>query len=161
VFTNLLSGTDTLSVSESIGVQANNQLLDAEILSPYLLAAYANATAPGADPLLQAIVADPRIGDAIGRLSAWDFSTPTGNPGRVRSVRQRDGHTRRARNQQQRRDVDLLALARPGRPARGRPDARHASGFPRVVHAAERSGHERVASVPRQLRHQRRQSALH
>jgi penicillin amidase len=78
LFTNLLSGTNTLSVSESIGVQANNQLLDAEILSPYLLAAYANATAPGADPLLQAIVADPRIGDAIGRLSAWDFSTPTG-----------------------------------------------------------------------------------
>jgi penicillin amidase len=78
LFANLLGGTETLSVSESIAAQANNQLLDAEVLSPYLLAAYANATAPGADPLLQAIVADPRIGDAVGRLSVWDFSTPTG-----------------------------------------------------------------------------------
>ncbi len=77
-FDTLLAGTDTLSVSESIAVQANNQMLDAEVLSPYLLTAYANAVAPGADPLLQAIVADPRIGDAIGRLGAWDFSTPTG-----------------------------------------------------------------------------------
>jgi len=77
-FSTLLAGTNTLSVSESIAVQANNQLLDAEVLSPYLLDAYAHATAPGADPLLQAIVADPRIGDAIGRLGAWDFSTPTG-----------------------------------------------------------------------------------
>jgi len=77
-FNTLLAGTNTLSVSESAAVQANNKLLDAEILSPYLLTAYANATAPGADPALAAIVADPRIGDAIGRLSAWDFSTPTG-----------------------------------------------------------------------------------
>jgi penicillin amidase len=58
--------------------QANNQLLDAEVLAPYLLDAYANATAPGAAPELMAIVDDPRVGDAIGRIAAWDFSTPTG-----------------------------------------------------------------------------------
>ena len=79
-FSNLLAGTATLSVAESAALQANNQLLDAEVLSPYLLTAYANATAPGAPPELQAIVADPRIGEAIGRLAAWDFSTPTGIP---------------------------------------------------------------------------------
>jgi penicillin amidase len=73
-----LSGTGSLSVQESQAIQGNNQLLDAEVLSPYLLAAYDNATAPGADPALQAIVADPRIGEAIGRIGAWDFSTPTG-----------------------------------------------------------------------------------
>jgi penicillin G amidase len=77
-FNDYLAGTGKLSVAESASIQANNQMLDAEVLSPYLLAAYANATAPGADPALQAIVADPRIGDAIGRLAAWDFSTPTG-----------------------------------------------------------------------------------
>jgi penicillin amidase len=77
-FDALLGGTGTLSVAESVAVQADNRLLDAAVLSPYLLTAYANATAPGADPLLQAIVSDPRIGDAIGRLAAWDFSTPTG-----------------------------------------------------------------------------------
>ena len=38
-----------MSRAESIAVQANNQLLDAEILSPYLLDAYANATAAGAN----------------------------------------------------------------------------------------------------------------
>jgi len=58
--------------------QANNQLLDAEVLTPYLLDAYANAIAPGAAPELTAIVSDPRVGDAIGRIAAWDFSTPTG-----------------------------------------------------------------------------------
>jgi penicillin amidase len=78
LFSTALGGLDTLSVQESIAIQANNQLLDAEILSPHLLTAYANAIAPGADPALQAIAADPRVAEAIGRLSTWDFSTPTG-----------------------------------------------------------------------------------
>src|SRR4029434_3756618 len=47
-------------------------------LTPYLLTAYANATAPGAAPELQALAADPRVAEAIARLTAWDFSTPTG-----------------------------------------------------------------------------------
>jgi penicillin amidase len=74
----LFAGGGKMSTAESIATQANNQLLDAEILSPYLLDAYANATAVGAPPELTAIVSDPRIGEAISRLSAWDFSTPTG-----------------------------------------------------------------------------------
>jgi len=78
LFSTVLGGSGLLSVQESAAIQANNQLLDAEVLSPYLLTAYANATAPGAPPELQAIVADPRVGEAIGRLAAWDFSTPTG-----------------------------------------------------------------------------------
>jgi len=78
LFDQLLAGGGALSVAESAAVQANQQLLDAEVLTPYLLASYANATAPGADPLLTALVTDPRIGEAISRLAAWDFSTPTG-----------------------------------------------------------------------------------
>ena len=74
----LLAGGGTVSQLEGIQMQANNQLLDAEVLMPYILDAFANATAPGADPTLAAIGADPAIVEAIGRLSAWDFSTPTG-----------------------------------------------------------------------------------
>jgi penicillin amidase len=73
-----LAGGGTLTLPESKAIQGNNQLLDAEVLRPFLLQAYQNATAPGAPPELTSIVADPRIGEAINRLAAWDFSTPTG-----------------------------------------------------------------------------------
>ena len=80
LFENFVGGGGTLSLAESQAIQANNQLLDAETLAPYLFTAYANATAPGAPPELAAIVADPRVGDAIARLSSWDWSSPTGIP---------------------------------------------------------------------------------
>jgi len=78
VFDDIFAGGGKLSQAESIAAQANNQLLDAEIFTPYLQTAHANATAPGAPAELTAIVADPRVGEAIARLAAWDFSTPTG-----------------------------------------------------------------------------------
>ena len=91
LFDGLLAGGGKLSRAESIDVQANNQLLDAEVLTPYILDAYANATDVGAAPELVAIVSDPRVGDAAARLAAWDFSTPTGinegfDPGDVPGV---------------------------------------------------------------------------
>ncbi len=58
--------------------QSNTQELDAELLVPHLLGAFANAAAPGAPPELAALAADPEVAEAIGRLSQWDFSTPTG-----------------------------------------------------------------------------------
>jgi penicillin amidase len=58
--------------------QANTQQLDAEILLPFLLAAFANASAPGAPAALAALASDPDVEEAIGRLGTWDFSTPTG-----------------------------------------------------------------------------------
>jgi penicillin amidase len=61
-------------------VQANNQLLDAEVFTPYLVAAFDHGKAPGAAPALAALAADPRVAEAIGRLRTWDFSTPTGIP---------------------------------------------------------------------------------
>ena len=78
LFDDLLASGGTLSEAESIAVQGNNQLLDAEVLTPFLLDAYDNATAEGAPPELTDIVADARVGEAIGHLAAWDFSTPTG-----------------------------------------------------------------------------------
>ncbi|HKV06893.1 MAG TPA: penicillin acylase family protein, partial [Thermoanaerobaculia bacterium] len=58
--------------------QANNQMLDAEVLTPYLLAAFDRASAPGAPGLLAGLAANPRVSEAIGRLRTWDYSTPTG-----------------------------------------------------------------------------------
>jgi len=60
--------------------QANNQQLDAELMTPFLLEAFENAGAPGAPPELAALAADPKIAEAVGRLSQWDYSTPTGIP---------------------------------------------------------------------------------
>ena len=37
-----------------------------------------NASEPGAPDELAALAADPGVAEAVGRLSQWDFSTPTG-----------------------------------------------------------------------------------
>jgi penicillin G amidase len=67
-----------LSMAELKAMQANNQLMDAEVILPSLLEAYANAQASGAPAALATLAADPRIEEAIGRLVRWDYSTPTG-----------------------------------------------------------------------------------
>ncbi len=60
--------------------QSNTQQLDAELMVPFLLEAFANASAPAAPAELAALAADPELAGAIGRLAGWDFSTPTGIP---------------------------------------------------------------------------------
>jgi len=60
--------------------QANTQQLDAELLTPFLLAAFDNASDAGAPAALAALAADPGVAEAVGRLADWDFSTPTGIP---------------------------------------------------------------------------------
>ena len=60
--------------------QENTQQLDAELMTPFLLTAFANASDAGAPAELSALAADPDIAEAVGRLAAWDFSTPTGIP---------------------------------------------------------------------------------
>jgi penicillin amidase len=77
---------DALSAGGQIGVddmkrlQGDTVLLDAERLRPFLLAAFENASRPGAPPALAELADDPRIAEAVTRLAAWDFSTPTGIP---------------------------------------------------------------------------------
>ncbi|HXV76937.1 MAG TPA: penicillin acylase family protein [Candidatus Polarisedimenticolaceae bacterium] len=78
LFNEKLAGGGTLSLADFVEIQGNNQLLDAEVLTPYILQAFANATSSGAPPELAALTADPRLEPAIDRLAAWDFSTPTG-----------------------------------------------------------------------------------
>jgi penicillin G amidase len=66
-----------ISVEDLAVMQANNQLLDAEILVPHLRNAFERATADGAWPGLAA-AASGRVAAAISFLENWDFSTPTG-----------------------------------------------------------------------------------
>ena len=70
-----------VTITDMKALQANNQLMDAELLLPHLLMAFENATAEGAWPGLAALAADPDIQEAMQRLANWDFSTPTGLPG--------------------------------------------------------------------------------
>jgi penicillin amidase len=73
-----LANGGKLSVADMMRFQANNQMLDAEVLTPYLIMAFQNARANGATPELMALANDPRVVEAIGRLQNWDFSSPTG-----------------------------------------------------------------------------------
>lgn len=75
-----LSGGGTVSAQEMKDFQGNTQQLDAEILVPFLLDAFANAAEPGAPAELAALAGEARIAEAIGRLETWDFSGPTGIP---------------------------------------------------------------------------------
>jgi penicillin amidase len=70
-----------VTIDDMKALQANNELLDAELLLPFLLQAYQNASAEGAWLNLAAIGQKPEIVEAIGRLAEWDFSTPTGVEG--------------------------------------------------------------------------------
>ena len=70
-----------VTIDDMKALQANNKLLDAELLLPFLLAAFENATAEDAWPGLAQLAADEGIQEAMGRLAEWDFSTPTGIAG--------------------------------------------------------------------------------
>jgi penicillin amidase len=61
-------------------IQANTQQLDAELMTPFLLQAFENASEPGAPPALAALAADAGVAEAVSRLAAWNFSAPTGIP---------------------------------------------------------------------------------
>jgi penicillin amidase len=67
-----------LTTQDLKDVQADTVMLDARFFTPRILAAFDNAGKPGAHPMLAQLAADPRVGAAIGRLAAWDQSTPTG-----------------------------------------------------------------------------------
>jgi penicillin amidase len=58
--------------------QANNQSMDAELITPHIFTAFVNATLDDAWPGLQQFLADPRMITTIENFSEWDFSMPTG-----------------------------------------------------------------------------------
>ena len=67
-----------LSVEDMEEIQADVKLLDAQVFTPLILEAFENAKSDTANPLLAALAADPRVAEAVGRLTGWDYSTPTG-----------------------------------------------------------------------------------
>jgi len=64
--------------SDMEAIQADVTLLDAQVFTPYILTAFTNASAPGAPAALAALAGDARVAEAVGRLGAWNFTTPTG-----------------------------------------------------------------------------------
>jgi penicillin amidase len=69
--------TPPITATEMKALQANNQLMDAELVLPYLLTAFTNGqTSAFAD--LKALTQDAKVAEAITRLGAWNYSTPTG-----------------------------------------------------------------------------------
>ncbi len=71
----LTTGDGKASFDEMKEMQADTVLVDAQAFVPHIVQAFDNAAA---DPFLAAFAADPAIAEAIGRLAAWNFSTPTG-----------------------------------------------------------------------------------
>jgi penicillin amidase len=73
-----LASGHRLSVADMQALQADVVLFDAEIFVPHILTAFDNADAAGADPALADLAADASVAEAVARLAAWDFTTPTG-----------------------------------------------------------------------------------
>ena len=60
-----------ITVADMAKLQSNNNQLDAELVLPHVLNAYANVEACGLGD-------DAKLAEALDRLDAWDYSTPTG-----------------------------------------------------------------------------------
>lgn len=69
-----------MSFAQMQAIQADVQLLDAEVLVPSVVAALANARRAGAPASLADAAASPGVAEAVGRLARWDRTTPTGIP---------------------------------------------------------------------------------
>jgi penicillin amidase len=70
----------SISFDEMKSIQSDVKLNDASVLVQYVATAMADAQTPGAPAALAALGADPKLQEAVARLRAWDFSTPTGVP---------------------------------------------------------------------------------
>jgi penicillin G amidase len=72
----LATGDQRISFEEMQAVQNDAILRDAQVLKPYIIAAFERAPTSAA-PELVAFGADPGVAIAVARLRAWDDSTPT------------------------------------------------------------------------------------
>jgi len=68
----------TVNATDMKIYQANNQLLDAELIMPHIMNAVNRASASDAWPGIAQFLGDPRVVAAAGYFGQWDFSTPTG-----------------------------------------------------------------------------------
>jgi penicillin G amidase len=67
-----------IDIMQARRFQASGKMRDAEILTPFILQAFENAKKPGAPAELAALATDAGVSEAMGRISRWDFNTPTG-----------------------------------------------------------------------------------
>lgn len=74
----LIATGNPITQADMRGLQANTQSLDAELLMPYLLAAYDRSVASGAWSNANALATNAKVAEAISRLRNWNFSSPTG-----------------------------------------------------------------------------------
>ncbi len=74
----LASGDGKISFEEMKAMQADTVMRDAQVFVPYILAAFDNAFAVDADRFLAGLAKHPGVVEAVGRLRAWNFTTPTG-----------------------------------------------------------------------------------
>jgi penicillin amidase len=73
------TGDRRVSFKEMRAIQADVVVHDGEVFTPYIVKAFDRAlTDPAADPQLRALAVDAGIAEAVGRLRAWNRSTPTG-----------------------------------------------------------------------------------
>jgi len=63
---------------DMVELQADVTLLDASVLAPYIVRAFANARGASAPVQLRTLADDPRIAEAVGRLAQWNYTAPTG-----------------------------------------------------------------------------------
>jgi penicillin amidase len=73
-------GHGKVSFRDMQRMQANVQMFDAEVFTPYIIRAFAAGRRAGAPAELAELANDPAVREAVGRLSNWDFSAPTGIP---------------------------------------------------------------------------------
>lgn len=73
-----VTGGGKVSLEDLTMLQADNQLSDAELVSPFLIDAYDHAASAGAPSALGELANDSRVAEAIARIRDWDFTTPTG-----------------------------------------------------------------------------------
>jgi penicillin amidase len=69
-----------ISSDDMARIQSDVALFDAEVMTPYIAKAFANAQQSGAPASLAGFANDPGVKEAVGRLSSWDFTAPTGIP---------------------------------------------------------------------------------
>jgi penicillin G amidase len=71
-------GHGKVSFQDMQRMQANVQMFDAEVFTPYIIRAFAAGRRAGAPAELAALARDPAVREAVVRLLNWDFSAPTG-----------------------------------------------------------------------------------
>jgi penicillin amidase len=74
-----LSAGGKISFADMRQIQSDTVLVDAEVFVPHIVRAFANARS-SAEPALAALAVNPGVAEAVLRLGAWNFTTPTGIP---------------------------------------------------------------------------------